>query len=577
MKGNSLQSMRSIVHFGLVGCMVFISLFTVNCNRDDEPIEDPVKNTDTTVVDSNEVNRVVFTPSKESLFPTEMVYLGSSKTLSTDLTYTTSIAGQELPLVLSGDSGLIAIIPIIEKGSYTLNIEGIDAEPVSIEVLEKPAVQDPQTVVKGFTQRIASKVTELEAARDLGYFISEEEMSQVRAFSAEVDAQIAQLSAEDLEQLALFLEVNVVDTMVFRPIEINDSLYSNKKDGNGRSPEEELERLGNAFAISFTSCIITLEPLYNLVRLAPANPWMLTGAGVLTGVSVTSFLMAKSYAAQIGELRGIADRMSDELNKKTLSFKSGKERRVYPQIVYRTMIWDDRTNTLEWISKIASRVLKFNATWRNMVSYVEDVEELLGTDLFDLPNEATDIDDAPDYKEIKANPESISFVSATGGISLESRTEGNAIYLKATGSETKSFTFYTKYNVPQYEIQFQELITAEFVAFELTGIWHFRTYADDTRTVLNHINELDAQNGLGDPVLSIRGYSEKNGWEDVEEEYQDDNGFTQSFFNGKLDLDHNFFSNVTYRFDYDADNPRVLLGQCIGLCNKGYNLELVKQ
>jgi hypothetical protein len=160
---------------------------------------------------------------------------------------------------------------------------------------------------------------------------------------------------------------------------------------------------------------------------------------------------------------------------------------------------------------------------------------------------------------------------------MKKYVENGVLKLEAISDTETEFNFDLVYTDDKYGFEFSDTYAAKVVipVFELTGTWYLSHYESDKRTNLSQKTTLDAQGGALDTVLAY-GYTNNQGWNPYKKWTYGLNGFTQSYSSGKLSLSHNFFKNVLYVFVYDPSDPNKLIGESIGLSNKGFNLVLSK-
>ncbi|MFY0673426.1 MAG: hypothetical protein JXQ87_08470 [Bacteroidia bacterium] len=491
--------------------------------------------------------------------------------------YTASLGGETINFVLEdGDSSFVFLMPFIDTGSYELIIDSLEANPISVTVVEAEKIDDPNALIQADIAEVDTLINQVNRASKLGYNISESQMAELSNFSAELKTMVNELSAEDKEKLAIFLNANWVHLPDFEPLLIADSLVSNKR--AAANPTAELERLSNWFVVSLTTTITTLPPLYKLITVAPANPWALAGAGALAITCGTAFIASQVIAEQIGELRGIPDQLTNELRPKTaFEFSNEAKRAVWPKLNYRTIKREDANSQVGLVADLLGEMLSFESLWKKMKSAVETVEGWIGKKIVSIADSPLNIDDEPDSKYFSPDYNLVEIENVTNGVEMKKYVENGVLKLEAKSDIETDFTFDLVYSDNKYGFEFGDTYAAKVAipVFELTGTWYLSWYESDSRIKLTQKTSLDAQGGALDTVLAY-GYTNDQGWNPYKTWTHGLNGYTQSYSGGKLRLDHNYFSNVLLMFVYDPSEPNRLIGESIGASNKGYNLVLSK-
>jgi hypothetical protein len=151
------------------------------------------------------------------------------------------------------------------------------------------------------------------------------------------------------------------------------------------------------------------------------------------------------------------------------------------------------------------------------------------------------------------------------------------VTFNATQPGEQPFTFTYSYTNERNETtSFTQRVKFEVVPFELKGLWKLISYTDTNRTTIGQFELIDFQNGAADFGLSISTTYYPSG--DVQNFAGTPPNWNQSFDvnANQINLTHNYWSTILYKFDYNSNNPNYLIGYSVGLSYDGYNIALEK-
>ncbi|HEX6983142.1 MAG TPA: hypothetical protein VF181_10310 [Balneolaceae bacterium] len=110
---------------------------------------------------------------------------------------------------------------------------------------------------------------------------------------------------------------------------------------------------------------------------------------------------------------------------------------------------------------------------------------------------------------------------------------------------------------------------------KISGEWILRYYKSEARqTVIQEDRQIFYADGTWDEIESI-SYANQTGW--TKSGDADKGTWSYSCEANVLSWEHDYWTNILYRFKVDTNNTSRMLGYCVGLCNDGYDMELIRQ
>ncbi|KAB1067417.1 hypothetical protein F6U93_10235 [Tamlana haliotis] len=502
-------------------------------------------------------------------------------------TYNGTFGNTELELVKVNDSILVFVVPDIETGTYELKTE---LGNIEFSVSKTMISNSEETITNVFTA-FDNEVNSMD---------NSPELDETKTFKNEVTELYNSLSTEQKREVAMFYEANKEIFQAFRndlsttydatttfakstkqsncPKTDFKSFYSCTGDNLGSSINELGVSLKNiAEPIAYAAAIGKLAAA--TWYLGPAV-WGTTAVGASLSIGTAMYILItevrpawinfKSNLTPFLEANWILveatfDVVTDEFNSET-------ETNLNIDAKFRTIEETDNDISSE-TSFFISAYSKLSSSWNNF-------SKLLG----EIPSFAL----SEESVAIGTNDIIISNIS-NSNVELVSQNGTSAKFKSLSGNE-ENFSFDITLNKEGFtETKTINATVSANKGFEFVGVWHMKHYDDETRTTseTTQISEIDFQN-IRENVNISAGYSDyvglitkryNAGWSTIEDPYEYGEFWKQSYVaNGNyISLTNTYWTNIEYRFYIDENNPNILIGESIGLSNKGLAKEMVKQ
>jgi hypothetical protein len=560
--------------------LILLSIITFGCSKDDNPV-------------SEQQETFTITTETSSVMPLRYVIVNTDISL-TENTYIGNFGGQEMQLVKSSENELIFVAPQINSGIQLLELTiGDKKGSLSFEVTENIVQNTNETL----STELINPINELN--QDITDLISNNTFSQevsnglisANQMLNDYLTKFNTLSEEEKTEVAKFYNANPFFTSDFLNVSARTMM-------NGNSDYD-------CFNLNSERVVLTTVTVLGFVAALPH----LNAAGPIGSVTALAGFIAGVYAAHsiisaahellinecfipfehaLNDSFGNSNNFEVNNNSFTNFSLTSKDRHI---------IASDIANSNAVVAFTLEKINVVKGKWQTLKNGVNNIisttsnwfNSWFGSSSSDyelITYEFPNIPESSDEAENDGESEFITIENFPSDVSVEVNVASdNSINLKLNADETtlpRTITGKIKYDDGDFVTENEFNVTLNVVNFELTGIWTLSWYTDDTQTNLSQTDYIDFQNGVSDIGLPLY-YIDSNGTT------HDQTGSTatwnQNFnivmVNGistpRINLTNNYWSNIDLRFDYDSQNPNVLIGQSIGASNNGFNLKLTKQ
>lgn len=540
------------------------------------------------VTPSAENSNIKFSVDSTHVMPGDAVIIRSDK----------KVTAQEVNIAFNGtmvkgyavkDSAYVFYVPVVIPGPVTVSIPGIEnSNSIQLTVKDYAPISNPQTVIDDFVDKRNRSIDSItKVVEGSNFQPSPESIVLLNQIKEEWDLQMSRLSPADKNLLAYVLQKNSIDPAAFSFTAMPAGSFTARVSGIQSDVGDKLVATAKEYVTCVVACVASVPVLLTSAGVFLIAPNPVTGIiflGVLTTFVVTREA-ANRKAQEVGRLKGVAEAITDGVTERIAAaeFENGQEKEVRLTVKFRNLrsgdagIQADISSSFSLENEFMTKDQEVKAIYTQAASKLEKLKAPYPSYAKTIGTGTTGSSDmSVDGENIIVKGASDPRVAVSSDLSNGKRK----VKLTSTATEEIRFDLEVAYHRSLDGKEFTRnipCILKPAPSFELKGLWRLYFYSDGSRSKLEQSDLIDFGNGATDPGYTLSYIDHLNGKEYDLSAYKD-RWAIQTFLpsTSQLALTHNYW-NIYYRFNYDKDNPDILIGESIGASNKGFNMELKKQ
>ncbi|PXY45355.1 hypothetical protein [Flavobacterium hydrophilum] len=405
---------------------VVILLFT-SCSKDETTKEEPAS----------------YSLLSSETLPGEVVEIKTSKE-NKEQEIEVLLDGKPVKAYANGGYSYVFMTPVLPSGNYDIILpSNKDNVTLKIKIGNYVAITQPEEVINEF---INNRDESFEEIKKMG--TTPETLLLIDQVKQEWEFQYSKVSEADKLQLAYILQKNTINPDWFSaPSEYPENYY-NKSTIFALDAGEKLVTTAKEFVTAETVCLASIPALVGTGRLFIAAPNFVTGAIFVATftVFIVSREVAINKAKQVGNLKGVAEAVSDLSNKTgDLVLVKDVDTDVSLKVNFRNLkeadlnIQPDITKAFNGEKKFAEEDGKIKKLYDQAIQFTQKLKGL-------FVNHTATIGKTPERSMTLAVLDKDIIVKGSGNadVKISTTLNGEVRKIKATSTSTKDIDFTLK-------------------------------------------------------------------------------------------------------------------------------------